>query len=263
MGLFTGYPGIVYPLTDENGVVLPYTLTDVTTRVKIAMSPEAVKQMTFAYQIKDGETPESIAFAQYGQVGLYWTIMHVNNIFDYLNDWCMSADNLTAFCEDKYGFTGDEPNYLKVMYWADANGNYVLNGDSVDPNAIGVSGYSGLFTYGYSGLSGTSGYSGYSGQSGTSGYSGYSGYVHIDGFSGHSGSGMSPNTTASLLEAMTLAYVNSTTEILDWFDTLHPVTYFEYESILNEKKREIRLIRKENLRNYVIAFNNQLARTIP
>ena len=39
------------------------------------------------YDVKDGETPEMIAYKYYDDVELHWTIFLVNNIVDYYEDY--------------------------------------------------------------------------------------------------------------------------------------------------------------------------------
>ena len=54
------------------------------------------------YDVKDGETPEMIAHKYYGNVGYHWTILLVNDIVDYYEDWPMSVQKFEAFVKEKY-----------------------------------------------------------------------------------------------------------------------------------------------------------------
>lgn len=120
MSLFTKYPVINYPLVDENNQVYGHTITDITTRIRINMSQSEFDKMTYNYKIVDGETPEAISYKLYGTPQYHWTILHVNDIFDYLNDWCRSEAHLQTFCAAKYGDAIDA-----VKYYVKEDGSYI------------------------------------------------------------------------------------------------------------------------------------------
>tara|TARA_A100000172_G_scaffold72383_1_gene53482 strand:- start:156 stop:566 length:411 start_codon:yes stop_codon:yes gene_type:complete len=54
------------------------------------------------YDVKNGETPESIAFKLYGEAELHWVIMLVNDITDRFHDWPMTEAQFSQFVHDKY-----------------------------------------------------------------------------------------------------------------------------------------------------------------
>ena len=54
------------------------------------------------YDVKNGETPESIAFKLYGEAELHWIIMLVNDITDRYHDWPMTEAQFSQFVQDKY-----------------------------------------------------------------------------------------------------------------------------------------------------------------
>tara|TARA_B100000925_G_scaffold111895_1_gene82637 strand:- start:917 stop:1444 length:528 start_codon:yes stop_codon:yes gene_type:complete len=54
------------------------------------------------YDVKDGETPEMIAYKYYDDVELHWTIFLANNIVDYYEDWPMSVQRFEEFVKEKY-----------------------------------------------------------------------------------------------------------------------------------------------------------------
>ena len=54
------------------------------------------------YDVKDGETPEMIAHKYYGDVNLHWTILTINEIVDYYEDWPMSVQRFEEFVKEKY-----------------------------------------------------------------------------------------------------------------------------------------------------------------
>ena len=54
------------------------------------------------YDVKNGETPESIAFKLYDNAELHWVVMLVNNITDRFHDWPMTEAQFLNFINDKY-----------------------------------------------------------------------------------------------------------------------------------------------------------------
>jgi len=54
------------------------------------------------YDVKNGESPESIAHKLYGDSELHWVILLLNNITDRFHDWPMSEAQFIQFVNDKY-----------------------------------------------------------------------------------------------------------------------------------------------------------------
>jgi len=54
------------------------------------------------YMIEDGTTPEIIAFDEYGDANLHWTILLANNILNVYEDWPKSSAHLESVLKDKY-----------------------------------------------------------------------------------------------------------------------------------------------------------------
>ena len=55
-----------------------------------------------SYDIKEGESPESIADKLYGDPELHWVIMIVNNITDRYHQWPMNYSQFLQYINDKY-----------------------------------------------------------------------------------------------------------------------------------------------------------------
>jgi len=139
MTFFTNYPGILYTLTDETGEKKTYTLVDITSRVKLNMSDKQKRLMTQSYTISDGDTPELVSMRVYGTPDYHWIIMHVNEIHDYIGDWCMNATALLSVCREKYG-----SNIDAIRFYRDSTGSVVMNPSApFFVSSGGVSGFSG------------------------------------------------------------------------------------------------------------------------
>ena len=117
MPLFDSFPNIVYPLTDEDGSVQSYSLTDLTARIKVSMSDADKEKMLTAYVLTSAETPEMVSDKVYGSPDYYWTIMMVNDIYDYASDWYKTDSSLTAYCKVKYGDLWNQPAYVIDDSW--------------------------------------------------------------------------------------------------------------------------------------------------
>jgi len=55
------------------------------------------------YDIKNGETPESIADKLYDDPQLHWVVLLVNDITDRFYQWPMTQPQFAEFLTDKYG----------------------------------------------------------------------------------------------------------------------------------------------------------------
>lgn len=125
MGMFNKYGHIVYPLLDENGDTKEYTITDILTRVRVNMTDTEFTKMTQEYTVEAKETPESISLKMYGIQDYYWTILYINNMFDYLGDWYLDDERLTEFVKAKYG----EDHLDDSAYIIDKYGMIIANPD--------------------------------------------------------------------------------------------------------------------------------------
>ena len=54
------------------------------------------------YDVKQGETPESIADKLYGDPELHWVVLLVNDITDRYHQWPMTYAQFLQFVNDKY-----------------------------------------------------------------------------------------------------------------------------------------------------------------
>ena len=54
------------------------------------------------YEVKEGETPESIADKLYDDAKLHWVVLLVNDITDRYHQWPMSEAQFLQFVNDKY-----------------------------------------------------------------------------------------------------------------------------------------------------------------
>jgi len=96
---------------DKNFPTIPYdsvgqgTFKDVKNLLRRVALRTKVKTNTLlydTYDVKEGETPESIAFNLYDDTELHWVIMLVNDITDRYHQWPMRYSQFLQYVNDKY-----------------------------------------------------------------------------------------------------------------------------------------------------------------
>ena len=100
--LFESAPNVLYNYTDQ--VLDPqfYRAKNLWRRNNIRDDYLASVVIFDDVFIKNGDTPESISFNYYNQANLGWTIMIVNNITNYHEQWPRTADALRDYVYSKY-----------------------------------------------------------------------------------------------------------------------------------------------------------------
>ena len=99
MSYFKDFPTISYDATGDKNFK---TIRDITTRIKFKTAIQNNSALFAKYDVKDGETPEAIAFREYGDVGLHWIVLVFNDILDPRYDWPLSQRDLLKFVNAKY-----------------------------------------------------------------------------------------------------------------------------------------------------------------
>lgn len=56
----------------------------------------------YQYDIKDGDTPENIAYRYYGTVDRFWIVLMSNNIIDPQWEWPLTSNQFNEFLVKKY-----------------------------------------------------------------------------------------------------------------------------------------------------------------
>ena len=120
---FTQFPTIPY---DSTGTGKFKDVKNLLRRVGIRSKVKSNTMLYDTYDVRNGETPESIAFKLYGDAELHWVVMLVNNITDRYHDWPMSESQFLQYINDKYSnvngthhykiaqTSGDTSKYIEV-----------------------------------------------------------------------------------------------------------------------------------------------------
>ena len=99
MPYFDNFPIISYDATGDKNFK---QMRDITTRIKFKTAIQNNSALFAKYNVKDGETPEAIAYREYGDTNLHWIVLVFNDILDPRYDWPLSQRDLNKFVKDKY-----------------------------------------------------------------------------------------------------------------------------------------------------------------
>ena len=100
MAYFRRFPLRVY---DMKGDKVYKLLPDILRRVKLRSGIRAGAFTFDNYDVKEGESPEDVAFKWFGDPEYHWVILTTNNITDRFYQWPMTQPQFQNFIEDKYG----------------------------------------------------------------------------------------------------------------------------------------------------------------
>ena len=96
---------------DDNFPIIPYDsvgdykfkdVTNLLRRVALRAKVRTNVLLYDTYDVKNGETPESLSHRLYGDSEYHWIIMLVNDITDRYHDWPMSEAQFSQYIKDKY-----------------------------------------------------------------------------------------------------------------------------------------------------------------
>ena len=94
------------------------------------------------YDVKNGETPESIAFKLYDDAELHWVIMLINDITDRFHDWPLTEAQFLQFINDKYDNVNAVHHYEISQQSGDTKKKINIGTDNTDyPAATAITNY--------------------------------------------------------------------------------------------------------------------------
>jgi len=102
---FNKFPLLVY---DGRGDGELSVVTNLLKRIAVRARVRANTLLYDTYDVREGETPESIAFKLYGSTEYHWVVLLVNNITDRYHQWPLTTPQFLDFVNEKY----DDPNAL-------------------------------------------------------------------------------------------------------------------------------------------------------
>tara|TARA_B100000424_G_scaffold85664_1_gene64028 strand:+ start:1211 stop:1741 length:531 start_codon:yes stop_codon:yes gene_type:complete len=99
MAYFYNFPLIPYDNFGEGNFQL---MTNLLRRVGLRTKVSSNKLFFDTYEVKEGETPESLADKLYGDSELHYIIMMVNDISDRFHQWPKTSSQFIKYLNDKY-----------------------------------------------------------------------------------------------------------------------------------------------------------------
>ena len=96
---FKNFPSIPY---DSTGTGQTKDVKNLLRRVAVRTKIKTNALLYDTYDIRQGETPESIADKLYDDSELHWVVLLVNDITDRYHQWPMTYSQFLQFVNDKY-----------------------------------------------------------------------------------------------------------------------------------------------------------------
>ena len=115
MAYFNKIPNILYLKYKKNPYDGSYLeIKNLFARIKIVDDVLPSATVFEDYFVTDSERPDTIAFDKYGDPGLDWTILLVNKIVNYYEDWPKDAASLDEYINSKYQNPRDAQSYRTI-----------------------------------------------------------------------------------------------------------------------------------------------------
>jgi len=122
---FDSIPNFLYP---DFKVAGKYKLSkNIFRKVRTRDSFNAIYASSTPYTIQDQETPDSIAYKEYGNSEWFWTILVLNNIVDTNSMWPLTSDEFDRFIDKKYGADQNKPRHWETTEIRDSKNNVVID----------------------------------------------------------------------------------------------------------------------------------------
>ena len=96
---FKNMPKIYY---DSMNTGQPKVVTNIMRRVAVRAKIKTNTLLFDTYEVKEGETPESIAHKLYGDTELHWIVLMMNDVVDRFHQWPLNFSQFNQFLADKY-----------------------------------------------------------------------------------------------------------------------------------------------------------------
>lgn len=216
---FANFPLTLYNLSDCSTV--SQLVTNILSRYVIEKNIRDNMIFYEFYDVRDGDTPENIAYKIYNSSERHWLVLAANDIIDVETQWPLTFKQLNEYINEKYFIFGDETQY-SGLEWAKNNQKQFYRVEKIIKNSKVMN--TNKFEIGqntYSELANT-----------------------LLTTSNTSPILINPSKSITLADGTFITIANS----------VETKTYYEYEYDLNEQKRNIKLLRFE----YVDLIENEL-----
>ena len=135
---FKQFPKRIYGFDKKNFK----PVTDLMIRVKVRDKVINELSLYNVYDVKNGETPENIAFKHFGDPELHWVILMTNNVTDRYYDWPLSEQQFEDYVKDKYSNVDGTHHYEITQTSGDTSVKINVGTDNTNyPSATLVTNY--------------------------------------------------------------------------------------------------------------------------
>lgn len=119
---FNFFPSTLYSVdSNNNGLDI---VTNITTRFAFEQSLKENTNAFYPYEIKDSDTPETIAYKIYGSSERHWIVLNFNDIIDPQYDWPLTYPNFIKYVNEKYAANGAANATVQSgLTWAQSQNN--------------------------------------------------------------------------------------------------------------------------------------------
>ena len=136
---FETFPIIPY---DSAGTYEFKDVTNLLRRVALRAKVKSKALVFDTYNVKEGETPESIADKLYDDPKLHWIIMIVNDISDRYHEWPMTTPQFLDYINEKYTDVNATHHYEIEQSSGDSTVKINIGSDNTDyPAATIITNY--------------------------------------------------------------------------------------------------------------------------
>ena len=128
-GYFSNIPSIQYGSKIARNIIARPIIKD-----KILNSPTLI----YDYTVADGQRPDQIADAYYGNVNFVWLVFLVNGIVDPYYDWPLTSGQFKDFIIDKYESieaSKDTTSTTNIVHYKHNTKGTIISKDSYDSGA--------------------------------------------------------------------------------------------------------------------------------
>jgi hypothetical protein len=96
---FRHFPKTPYILENKGDLNLA---TNIIARIKFIDTIKNISSSYFGYDIANDDTPETLSYKFYGTSTKHWVILLMNDVIDPQFDWYMNYETLNKYIEEKY-----------------------------------------------------------------------------------------------------------------------------------------------------------------
>ena len=143
--MLKGLPNVFYNIGSSSSDPKFLLAKNIWQRAEVLQDKKSNLTIFDEYVVKNGERPEDISTTIYSNPFYNWTILIINDIVDFYDQWPRSTKQLQEYVEQKY----DQPMGTKhyVTYEVkDDNGNVVCPAGKIVPQDFQVAFYNGTTT---------------------------------------------------------------------------------------------------------------------